>query len=108
MTNSRTEGEDSTLFPLVSPAERRSSASYLAEKGDFDRCLLLFSGGLDTSVMLRWIADTYNCDVYTFTLNVGQQEDFAALESKAYQLGAKSISASMPVRSLSRIFAGKP
>ena len=38
-------------------------ASHEAKKGEFDKCLLLYSGGLDTSVMLKWIQEEYNCDV---------------------------------------------
>ena len=65
------------------------TASYLAEPGEVKRVLLLYSGGLDTSVMLKWIADEYEAEVVTLTVNLGQPgEDYEAVESKARQIGA--------------------
>ncbi len=64
-------------------------ASYEAHPGEFSRCLLLYSGGLDTSVILKWIKEKYNCDVITLTLDIGQQvDDLKAIEEKAKKLGA--------------------
>eukprot|EP00124_Ichthyophonus_hoferi_P001385 Ihof_evm10s70 gene=Ihof_evmTU10s70 len=65
-------------------------ASHEAHKGTFSRCLLLFSGGLDTSVMLRWIQEEYNCEVVTLTVDIGQTADnIDEIKEKAKQLGAK-------------------
>jgi argininosuccinate synthase len=65
------------------------TASYLAEPGDVHRVLLLYSGGLDTSVMLKWIQDHYDAEVVTLTVNLGQPgEDYEVIEGKAQQLGA--------------------
>ncbi len=65
------------------------SASYLAEVGEVSRVLLLYSGGLDTSVMLKWIQDEYDAEVVTLTVNLGQPgEDYGVVEGKATQLGA--------------------
>jgi argininosuccinate synthase len=65
------------------------TASYLAERGEVGRVLLLYSGGLDTSVMLKWIADEYEAEVVTLTVNLGQPgEDYAVIEGKARQIGA--------------------
>ncbi|MEJ7824841.1 MAG: argininosuccinate synthase [Solirubrobacteraceae bacterium] len=65
------------------------TASYLAEKSEVGRVLLLYSGGLDTSVMLKWIADEYEAEVVTLTVNLGQPgEDYEAVEAKARQIGA--------------------
>ncbi|HWE33954.1 MAG TPA: argininosuccinate synthase [Solirubrobacteraceae bacterium] len=65
------------------------SASYLAEPEDVHRVLLLYSGGLDTSVMLKWIQDHYEAEVVTLTVNLGQPgEDYEVIEGKARQLGA--------------------
>ena len=51
--------------------------------------LLLYSGGLDTSVMLKWIQDEYEAEVVTLTVNLGQPgEDYEVVEGKAMQLGA--------------------
>ncbi len=65
------------------------AASYLAEPGEVGRVLLLYSGGLDTSVMLKWIADEYEAEVVTLTVNLGQPgEDYEVIEGKARQIGA--------------------
>src|SRR5436853_7940156 len=65
------------------------SASYLASKEDVHRVCLLYSGGLDTSVMLKWIQDEYEAEVVTLTVNLGQPgEDYDVVEGKARQLGA--------------------
>jgi argininosuccinate synthase len=65
------------------------TASYLAERGEVGRVLLLYSGGLDTSVMLKWIADEYEADVVTLTVNLGQPgEDYDVIEGKARRIGA--------------------
>jgi len=65
------------------------TASYEADPGEIRRVLLLYSGGLDTSVMLRWIQERYGAEVVTLTVNLGQPgEDFAAVRAKAEALGA--------------------
>src|SRR4030081_2789996 len=65
------------------------TASYEAEPGDVHRVLLLYSGGLDTSVMLKWIQEHYDAEVVALTVNLGQPgEDYDAIEGKAKQLGA--------------------
>ncbi|MDP9401566.1 MAG: argininosuccinate synthase [Actinomycetota bacterium] len=65
------------------------TASYLAEPGEVHRVLLLYSGGLDTSVMLKWIQDEYEAEVVTLTVNLGQPgEDYGVVEGKAQRLGA--------------------
>lgn len=64
-------------------------ASHEAIEGSFSKCLLLYSGGLDTSVILKWIQEKYHCDVITLTLDIGQTvDDLAAIEQKAKNLGA--------------------
>ena len=66
------------------------TSSYEARNGEVDRVLLLYSGGLDTSVMLKWIQDNYHAKVVTLTLNIGQQRDnLKAIEKKAIMLGAE-------------------
>jgi argininosuccinate synthase len=65
------------------------TASYLAEPGEVHRVLLLYSGGLDTSVMLKWIQDEYEAEVVALTVNLGQPgEDYEVVQGKAMQLGA--------------------
>ncbi len=65
-------------------------ASHEAHKGEFETCLLLYSGGLDTSTMLKWIADNYDCEIITLTVDLGQTADeLDAIKQKAINLGAK-------------------
>jgi argininosuccinate synthase len=54
------------------------------------KVVLAYSGGLDTSVALRWIAETYRCEVVAFLADVGQGEDLAAARDKALALGARA------------------
>ncbi len=72
--------------------ERRAlskTASYEAEPGEVGRVLLLYSGGLDTSVMLKWIQDEYEAEVVALTVDLGQPgEDFDVVRGKALDLGA--------------------
>jgi argininosuccinate synthase len=65
-------------------------ASHEAHKGTFKKCLLLYSGGLDTSVMLKWIQEHYGCEVIALTIDIGQtSDDLPAIKAKALKLGAK-------------------
>ncbi|TML05649.1 MAG: argininosuccinate synthase [Actinobacteria bacterium] len=65
------------------------TASYEAEPSEVGRVLLLYSGGLDTSVMLKWIQDEYEAEVVALTINLGQPgEDYDVVKGKAIQLGA--------------------
>ncbi|MGH2862833.1 MAG: argininosuccinate synthase [Solirubrobacteraceae bacterium] len=65
------------------------SATYLANPEDVHRVLLLYSGGLDTSVMLKWIQDQYQAEVVALTVNLGQPgEDYDVVKGKATALGA--------------------
>ena len=65
------------------------TASYEADPEQVHRVLLLYSGGLDTSVMLKWIQDRYDAEVVCLTVNLGQPgEDYAVIEDKARRLGA--------------------
>ena len=64
-------------------------SSYEGRIGEVKRVVLLFSGGLDTSVMLKWIADTYKAEVIALTLDLGQQgDDLDAIKKKALKLGS--------------------
>ncbi len=69
--------------------EHPPTASYEADPSQVHRVLLLYSGGLDTSVMLKWIQDRYEAEVVTLTVNLGQPgEDYEVIEGKARRLGA--------------------
>lgn len=64
-------------------------ASHEAIKGEFDKCLLLYSGGLDTSMMLKWIQEEYNCKVIALTIDIWQTaDDLEAIKQKAINLWA--------------------
>ena len=65
------------------------TASYEADPEQVHRVLLLYSGGLDTSVMLKWIQDSYGAEVVCLTVNLGQPgEDYEVIKDKALRLGA--------------------
>jgi argininosuccinate synthase len=67
----------------------RPTTSYEARPEDVHRVLLLYSGGLDTSVMLKWIQEKYEAEVVALTVNLGQPgEDYDVVRGKAQQLGA--------------------
>ncbi len=71
------------------PPEQVRTAGYEADPAEVSRVLLLYSGGLDTSVMLKWIQDRYGAEVVCLTVNLGQPgEDYAVIEDKAKRLGA--------------------
>src|ERR687888_2324243 len=71
------------------PEALRKTASYEAEPSEVGRVLLLYSGGLDTSVMLKWIQDHYGAEVVALTVNLGQPgEDYEVVRGKALRLGA--------------------
>ena len=55
------------------------------------KIVLAYSGGLDTSVILRWLVDTYHCEVIAFAADVGQEEELSGLEEKALATGASKI-----------------
>ncbi len=64
-------------------------ASHEGKVGEVKKVLLLYSGGLDTSVMLKWIQDQYKCQVITLTADLGQQhDDLEAIKKKALKFGA--------------------
>ncbi len=65
------------------------TASYEADPDQVGRVLLLYSGGLDTSVMLKWIQDQYGAEIVALTVDLGQPgEDFDVVRDKALRLGA--------------------
>ena len=55
---------------------------------DIKKVVLAYSGGLDTSVILKWLIEIYKCEVITFTADVGQEEELDGLEEKAMSTGA--------------------
>jgi argininosuccinate synthase len=59
--------------------------------GHAKKVVLAYSGGLDTSVILRWLQETYRCEVVTFTADIGQGEELAPARAKAERMGVKEI-----------------
>ena len=55
------------------------------------KVVLAYSGGLDTSVILRWLQETYDCEVVTFTADLGQGEEVEPARKKAQMAGCKEI-----------------
>ena len=58
---------------------------------DIKKVVLAYSGGLDTSVILKWLQDTYHCEVVTFTADIGQGGELAPARAKAKTMGVKEI-----------------
>src|SRR6201747_910257 len=58
-------------------------------KGDIKKVVLPYSGGLDTSIILKWLQTTYGCEVVTFTADLGQGEELSPARDKALLLGIK-------------------
>ena len=56
---------------------------------DINKVVLAYSGGLDTSVILKWLQDTYHCEIVTFTADLGQGEELEPARAKALQFGIK-------------------
>src|SRR4051812_22972837 len=55
------------------------------------KVVLAYSGGLDTSIILKWLQETYNCEVITFTADLGQGEELEPARKKAEMMGIKEI-----------------
>ena len=56
-----------------------------------NKVVLAYSGGLDTSIILKWLEDTYGCEVVTFTADIGQGEEIEPARAKAQALGVREI-----------------
>ena len=56
---------------------------------EINKAVLAYSGGLDTSVILKWLQDTYHCEIVTFTADLGQGEELEPARTKALQFGIK-------------------
>ncbi len=61
------------------------------DKKNINKVVLAYSGGLDTSVILKWLKDTYDCEVVTFTADLGQGEELEPARAKAEMMGIKEI-----------------
>ena len=68
----------------------------MSRKGSFRRVCLAYSGGLDTSVILRWLIEEYDCEVVAYCADVGQEEELAGLPDKAKATGAATLATGCP------------
>ncbi|MDX2236509.1 MAG: argininosuccinate synthase [Hyphomonadaceae bacterium] len=68
---------------------RPAENDVVAEKGSVKKVVLAYSGGLDTSIILKWLQETYGCEVVTFTADLGQGEELAPAREKALAMGVK-------------------
>jgi len=77
-------GEGHTARHLALPKEK------IMRVKDVKKVVLAYSGGLDTSVILKWLQTTYKCEVITFTADLGQGEELGPARDKALLLGIKA------------------
>src|SRR5204863_4169580 len=73
----------------VAPPGMRNSGHGVMAKTDVKKVVLAYSGGLDTSIILKWLQTTYGCEVVTFTADLGQGEELHPAREKAILLGIK-------------------
>src|SRR3954463_2358549 len=85
------------MFPLFQPCFRSSARPCSRSSGepfpmprrDVKKVVLAYSGGLDTSIILKWLQTTYRCEVVTFTADLGQGEELGPARDKALLLGIR-------------------
>src|SRR6478735_7781316 len=83
--------------PLVSrrfsafPNQQNGLLMASAPNRDIKKVVLAYSGVLDTSVILKWLQETYRCEVVTFTADLGQGEELEPARRKAEMLGVREI-----------------
>ena len=65
--------------------------SKMKNKSEINKVVLAYSGGLDTSIILKWLQDEYDCEVVTFTADIGQGEEVEPAREKAKAAGVKEI-----------------
>ncbi len=73
------------------PSDHAGAGSAAAGRGRVAKVVLAYSGGLDTSVILRWLQTTYGCEVVTFTADLGQGEELEPARRKAEMMGIREI-----------------
>src|SRR4051812_32395604 len=90
-TDSLRHSADSPNVPAVLRplALQLSDCTGTLMSGDIKKVVLAYSGGLDTSVILKWLQTTYRCEVVTFTADIGQGEELGPARDKALLLGIK-------------------
>ena len=79
------------MAPAPVCARRSTVARAQGKSGKVNKVVLAYSGGLDTSVILKWLQETYDCEVVTFTADLGQGEELEPARQKAEAAGVKEI-----------------
>eukprot|EP00192_Tetraselmis_astigmatica_P005965 CAMPEP_0117675412 /NCGR_PEP_ID=MMETSP0804-20121206/15591_1 /TAXON_ID=1074897 /ORGANISM="Tetraselmis astigmatica, Strain CCMP880" /LENGTH=451 /DNA_ID=CAMNT_0005484413 /DNA_START=78 /DNA_END=1433 /DNA_ORIENTATION=- len=91
-TQRTTLGGSRVRQQVRNPAARPSARqTHVVRAGDVKKVVLAYSGGLDTSIILKWLQDQYNCEVVTFTADLGQGEELEPARTKAEAAGVKEI-----------------
>src|SRR5690625_952696 len=80
-----------------------SQQSAGAPMSSVKKVVLAYSGGLDTSVIVKWLQETYQCEVVTFTADIGQGEEVEPARAKAQALGVKEINIDVLLEGSGRI-----
>src|SRR5512142_2082022 len=75
------------MKPSTKSTRRAAAGREIRDDSGPKRVVLAYSGGLDTSVILKWLQDTYGCEVVTFTADIGQGEEVEPARQKARKLG---------------------
>src|ERR1700730_3384891 len=75
----------------VQSSKHKVQKTNMAQRENIRKIVLAYSGGLDTSVMLRWLKEHYGCEVVCYCADVGQGEELAGLEAKARETGASKL-----------------
>jgi argininosuccinate synthase len=75
--------------PQISFRRKRQAMAAKSAKAKVKKVVLAYSGGLDTSIILKWLQTTYGCEVVTFTADLGQGEELGPAREKALMLGIK-------------------
>ena len=79
--------QNGVKFTKIHTKGRKMSKN--SSKGEVKKVVLAYSGGLDTSIILKWLQDEYKCEVITFTADIGQGEELEPARKKALALGIK-------------------
>ena len=87
----RVGGQAGRGFPCIMGGTFHLNPSNDMSKTTVKKVALAYSGGLDTSVILKWLEETYGCEVVTFTADIGQGEEVEPARAKAQAMGIKEI-----------------
>ncbi|GLC37081.1 hypothetical protein PLESTB_001393500 [Pleodorina starrii] len=89
--NQRCVGSRAKQAPVPARGRKACVSVRAGPAGAVKKVVLAYSGGLDTSIILKWLQDTYGCEVVTFTADLGQGEELEPARAKAEKMGVKQI-----------------